>query len=541
MITTRFISSLEKVFQEKEPTNIEFNRIIYKNEPYSFQFCLTSDKKGHLYLEIDSNIKDYIDICQVEYVPACKADYIKKDDYRIFTERTSTYYPDVLEELPSYINVTPGYWTSLWVTVKAGLPAGDYKIRFKTGDFYVRDLLSDDTFEFSVSDVQLVPCDIPITCWIYYDCIAKAHNLKLFSQNYYKMLKKYLLDCLQMGVNTIFVPIFPHPNRMKSNQKQTNVQLLDFERRDGKYYFDFSRLEKFINFAIKCGLQYFEFAHIASQQGACFAPTIFGTENGQLKEFFGINTSCEDKEYQYFLTEVFIALREYLIRKGIYQNCYFHISDEPLLSHYKAYNSIGSVLRKAIPDGKIIDALYDYKFTESNILDYPVVGTNNVAPFLDNGKDIWVYNCCDQSYDYLSNRFLNFPLLRMRVIGVQLYLNNAKGFLHWAYNYWFVNHELINPRYVTDAGNSSPAGDPFIVYYGKNGPVNSIREKTFAEAMCDYRALKTLESYKGKTFVMNLLKEYGFVGFNTYTHDEKIFMQFTNKLHNLIKDSQKSV
>lgn len=540
MITTRFISSLEKIFQDIEPKNEVFDRNVYLGEPFSFQFCLKSDTIGNLYFDIESDAKDYIQIHKISYVPALLADYVEKDDYRIFTERSSTYYPDILDPRPQYIRVVPGYWVSLWVTVKAGLPAGQYKIRFRTGDYYVRDLLSDDTFTFSVSGIRLLPCDIPVTCWIYYDCIAAAHRVQLFSHRFFKILKNYLKNCVSHGINTVFVPLVSHPRRDENSYKPKTVQLLEVEKKNGKYLFDFSKLEVFIDIAIKCGIKYFEFSHFASQQGVKYTPKIIGKENGEEKVLFHYDTPCSSREYIGFLKEMLQGLRGFLERKGIMTNCFFHVSDEPFLAHLDAYQNIGNLVRKEIPDGKIIDAVNNYEFGKLGILDYPVVGTNNAKNFLTDNMDIWVYYCCDQSGNYLSNRFFNFPLLRTRVIGVQLYLNHIKGFLHWAYNDWhdMTSGEIINPRYVADGGGVYPAGDCFLVYPGQDGPVDSIREEVFADGLRDYRALKTLEKYRGREFVVKLLEKYGFSDFTIYPHDEKVFMRFVGELHELIRESE---
>ena len=101
--------------------------------------------------------------------------------------------------------------------------------------------------------------------------------------------------------------------------------------------------------------------------------------------------------------------------------------------------------------------------------------------------------------------------------------------------------ELINHRYVSDGGGALPAGGCFIVYPGKDRPVNSIWEEVFADGLRDYRALKTLEKYKGRKFVMDVLDKFGFSAFTTYPHEEKIFMQFIGKVHDLILQAEQII
>ena len=535
MIITKFVSPLEKVFRENEPRDTLIDRVAYSNESLCFQLCLTTTQTGRLYLKTESEINDHIEICELKYVPALMADYVEKDDYRIFTERTSTYYPDLLEPLGSSFIVTEGYWTTLWVTIKPGLSPGNYSIRFITGDYEYCDVLSDDIFDFSVCDIALERCDIPVSCWMYYDCIAAAHRAPLFSEKFYDILDNYFITAEENGINTVFVPLFAQ-RIPKKNSK--DMQLIDIRKIGGRYSFDFSGLNRFIDHAMRCGFSNFEFTHIASTKEGKFCPRITADDGQGKYLLFGEKDSAQSPEYHLFLKEFFPRLFDYLKEKQISENCYFHIFDEPGQRTAEAYEALGSIMRECLPQGKLIDAVNDFCFSEMNILDYPVVGTNNVSPFIESNKNIWVYYCCDQSGQYLSNRFFNFTLLRTRVIGVQLYLNDVKGFLHWAYNDWhdMNTYQVIEPRFVSDGGGVLPAGDTFLVYPGDKQADVSIRLKAFAEGIKDYRTLKTLENKMGRKSVLSILRKYGFDGFCKYTHDENTFVKFWIFVRELLAD-----
>lgn len=534
MIITKFISPLEKVFPEKEPSDTFIDRTAYLNENLHFQLCLTTTQTGRLYLKIESDVNDFIEVREVKYVPALMADYVEKDDYRIFQERTSTYYPDVLEPLDRCIFVTEGYWTTLWITVKPGLSPGKYSIRFVTGDYEYRDVLSDDTFEFSVCDTALDRCDIPVSCWMYYDCIAAAHRAPLFSKKFYEVLDNYFINAVENGINTVFVPLFAQ-HIPKKNAK--NVQLITVRKIEGGYAFDFSGLDRFIDHAIRCGFSNFEFSHIASVKEGKYCPRILADDGQREYLLFSEKESAQSPKYHDFLKIFFPQLFAYLKKKKISENCYFHIFDEPTKRTAETYRALGKIVRESLPQGKLIDAVNDLCFSEMGILDYPVVGTNNVRPFIESNKAAWVYYCCDQSGQYLSNRFFNFTLLRTRVIGLQLYLNSAKGFLHWAFNDWhdMRTYQIIEPRFISDGGGVLPAGDAFLVYPGDKKPVGSIRLNAFAEGIKDYRTLKSLERKIGREKVLDILRENGFEGYGKYTHDEKTFINFWISVRKLLE------
>jgi hypothetical protein len=94
-------------------------------------------------------------------------------------------------------------------------------------------------------------------------------------------------------------------------------------------------------------------------------------------------------------------------------------------------------------------------------------------------------------------RLLDTPLPKLRMAGWLFYKLNARGFLHWGHNYWFVfcTSTISNP--FTNPGMSAypgtPLGDCFVVYPGDNGPISSIRWEVFAESLQDYAMLQTAE------------------------------------------------
>ena len=105
---------------------------------------------------------------------------------------------------------------------------------------------------------------------------------------------------------------------------------------------------------------------------------------------------------------------------------------------------------------------------------------------------------------------------RNRQLGFQMYLERAKGFLQWGFNFYNGNHseERINPFVTTDGNATWPAGDPFIVYPGPGGqPEGSIRQMVFGEALQDQRACSMLERYTGRAHVCDLIREAGITGF----------------------------
>jgi hypothetical protein len=128
-------------------------------------------------------------------------------------------------------------------------------------------------------------------------------------------------------------------------------------------------------------------------------------------------------------------------------------------------------------------------------VDMPVPEVSRAKRFVDEGIPCWTYFCCAPLGPWL-NRLLSTPLAKVRMSGWLFYRFQQQGFLHWGYNYWYrrQTRQLIDP-FLTSDGEGWPgwqSGDPFMVYPGAEGPLDSIRWEIFSESLEDYRLLQTL-------------------------------------------------
>lgn len=93
------------------------------------------------------------------------------------------------------------------------------------------------------------------------------------------------------------------------------------------------------------------------------------------------------------------------------------------------------------------------------------------------GETVWTYVCCGPEGEWL-NRFLDFHLIRGRLLFWGCARNRISGFLHWGFNQFpggmdpFKGTSCPND---TGIGTAFPCGDSFLVYPGKEGPEISMR------------------------------------------------------------------
>ena len=129
------------------------------------------------------------------------------------------------------------------------------------------------------------------------------------------------------------------------------------------------------------------------------------------------------------------------------------------------------------------------------------------------------------------------PSQRNRVLGLQLYEQDRKGFLHWGFNFYnsILSCYPINPFMSSDAGGGFPAGDAFVVYPGKDGALDSLRLEVFYDGLQDRMALKLLEKYSSREEVLNMLHQEGVNGWTKYPRSDVWHLQFRERINEKIK------
>ena len=532
------LSSLAKVF----PTKIYGNSIekaeVVKGQNFSNQLALKGEANEYSF-EILSDIKEYIKVSRVGYVPMTMPTYENCRDEDYLTKEKGLC-PDPLYPLDnSKVSVGEDY-TTLWlnITVPRDIEAKEHKITVSFVENGAE--IAKKDFVLTVHNFVLPEQELIFTQWFHTDCIADVHKVGVYSEEHWSLIEKYIEMASLHGINMILVPVLTPPLDTEVGGERTTVQLVQIEKQGKKYFFDFSRLERFIDVCLKYNIKYFEINHMFTQWGAKNAPKVVATVDGKEEKIFGWETDASSKEYIGFLKQLVPEIIETFKKKGIENKyLYFHVSDEPGESCIKEYEKAYKSLKKLIVGCEQIDALSHFGFYQKKIIKTPIVATNAIEPFLEaKVKNLWCYYCCAQHED-VANRFMAMPLYRNRIIGVQMYKCSIVGFLHWGYNFYNLQYSKakINPYEVTDAGGSFPSGDSFSVYPYENGAIPSIRLKVFKNALEDMQLLTLLEQKIGKQAVVELIDRVAGmdVKFNAYPKNEAFFEKLCEEVFKLLQ------
>ncbi len=536
MIKLTLHDSLQKVKYGDKPKKILKKISALKDERVNFFAYIECDKNCLCDIQLKGVSSDIVLVRKLEEIDVKFPIYENADDY-ILSKDAGKYYDILREHKDKNILLTAGQNNLFFISL-----CFDKKVQ-KAGDVCLKvDLKAENEcvskqFLLEIIDCNLKENDLTISNWMHYDCMANEHGVKLFSKEFYNVFDNYLKSYTEHGNNTLLVPLFTPPLDTAVGAERLTAQLVDINYDGEKYSFNFARLNEFLDFITARGIKYFEFSHLFTQWGLEACPKIMVKEGDKIYNKFGWEVKSDDDSYLNFLDAFLKALVEFITKKGIEKNCFFHLSDEPNESHLERYEKLFKFVKQRIGALKVVDALSSFEFYTRNISDNPFVSIDHAKKYIENKAPHSVYNCCIPCNNYYTNRFICFSLARMRALGALMYFNNAKGYLHWGYNFYNAQYstQAINPYETADALGKFPAGDAFIVYPTNNGCIDSVRHETFLESLQDYRALKTLESLIGEQRTKKFLKNFKLNGYNEYPKSSEKFLKMREKINKKIK------
>jgi hypothetical protein len=549
------MSSLEKCFltdniADKEERT-EFT--VFRNQPFACQIGFWAEGeeingligyKSRYKLKTDGNLKPYATLRRVVNVPSeYPCNETTCDD--LYLKREPGLFPDLLQPLhyEDSISLTHRQLHAIWIS--ADFPedaeAGVYSLTVAVIYPPTGETLCEKTVTVRMLDALLPPQKLIHTEWFYTDCLAEYYHTRAFSEKHWTIIENFLACAAKNGISMILTPIFTPELDTYIGGERLTTQLLDITvTGKNQYEFGFEKVERWIDLCRKVGVRYFEIPHFFTQWGAAHAPKIIATVNGKKKRIFGWETDACGEEYSSFLAQMITALVKFLEDKGVAQNTYFHISDEPHLEHLEQYLRCKKQIEPYLNGLPILDALSDYAFYESGALQTPAPAIKHLRPFLENKvENLWAYYCGDSGVKTIARnvtgRMMAMPLFRTRILGVQLWQHNIKGFLHWGFNFYNNqnSYERIDPFLYTDCEFFAPSGDAFLVYPGDNGqPWDSIRLNALREGMEDMRLLDLCSEKLGRERVEEIITEVAGmeITFNDYPHDTNFLNRLRDRL-----------
>jgi hypothetical protein len=400
--------------------------------------------------------------------------------------------PDHLREEKS-VSVKAGTNQPIWLTVYVpkGCEPGTYKgtISIKAdflplaGSRPVGGTVETDVPISAKVHPVLLPDErtLYLTNWFSPWNIAKFHGMEMYSEPYWKMLEAYARCMADHRQNTVI----------------TQVMDLITIRYDaqGNRSFDFSRFDRWVELFKKAGvIGTIEGGHLGGRgpweatDFDAYRPETLNAD-GSVRPKPSVKVTSDDERE--FLSYFLPALQQHLEEKG-WLGCYVqHLCDEPIPENAESYKKLYSYVKEFGPKLKTIDAAMCNQIAGSIDIwvPQPQHYENDIKFFEERrkaGDEIWFYTCLSPKGKYL-NRFLDYQLIRTRLMHWANYKFGLTGYLHWGFNYW------RGDPYTDLQSDWLPPGDSHIVYPGKRGPMSSIRLEALRDGVEDFELLKLLE------------------------------------------------
>jgi len=335
-------------------------------------------------------------------------------------------------------------------------------------------------FTVNVYPVEIPPVNqshLNYVNWLNLGNICDDHNVEIWSEPFWGMLRKYA-QLMARGRQNTFWFIWSDFFKFKPDGSVAEF----YEQ----------RLDRYIDTFLSEGLTTIQGAPFARRRDWSSDAFLVAVPTSDGREILAV--SEEGQKIIRSMAGPIIALMK---KNGWEFRWYQGVFDEPTDEYVDRYKTTVALLKSMKPDLRILEATMTISL--SGIIDCwcPQVQEyqKNAAFFEERkaaGDAVWVYTCLAPGGPWI-NRLVDQERLRQVYVGWACAKYDLQGFLHWGFNMHGGKpfEELV--RIYGGPTNYLPAGDSHIVYPGRKGPISSQRFEAHRIGMEDYELLYLLK------------------------------------------------
>ncbi len=423
-------------------------------------------------------------------------------------------YPDPLLE-KERIDVPAGRAQPIWITIPVPVDSAPGLYR---GALHVRARLAGQTtratcpIEVEVFPVTVEDSRLRVTNWFAMHARHMEIDPKPETPEYYALLRRYARNMADHRQNVAII---------------SPLSLARFQPgNDGKLLIDFSQFDKWVTIFQEEGvIGLIEGGHIGGRKKGWDSPlvvTIREVIDGKIRSR---RVDPASAEADAFYARFFPALVRHLKAKGWLDIYTQHLADEPIASNIKSYRAMARLARKYAPELKIIEACHTKDLVGA--IDVWVPQLNYLHRDFQHyrerrraGDQVWFYTCVFPQGEY-ANRFIEQRLIKTRLLHWINFRYGITGYLHWGYNWWTAQDPFTHLTRPHGGPPYLPAGDAWIVYPGKDGPLDSIRHEAMRDGIADYELLMMLKE-RSPALAKRLVEKH-ILDFDKYNTDVEAF------------------
>ncbi len=520
------VDSLTKVFEDDSPGK---NRapddawLIARNGHASLQFAVRASKPvAALDVSVELAGRLETQVRHLGYVPV-RANPPDSPADEVVRPAPGRFPDPLFEDFPFKLDAQQT--TAIWITVyaPAGTKPGTYN-----GEATFREAskgLARIPFQIQVASAA-VPAkqSLKVTTWfdLSPERLGRYYDIGSDPERYWTTAGNIVRVLADHRQNVLITPV---------------LALTDPHLAGGAISYDFSRLDRWIETFTRLGaLDLIEGSHLIDRASGYDSPlsiAVFTVENGDVRR---MNVGADDPRAEAHLNSFLPALYAHLQQKGWLNRYVQHVLDEAHGTEPPVYLRYVGIIRKNLPGVPTVDAIDQTAGVLGDACDIWVPQLGKFDADLDairahvaKGGQAWFYTCLYPQKRYL-NRFVDYPLLKTRLLHWFNFRYDFTGFLHWGGNYWDNDpYANVEPA-IEDGKEVLPAGDAFITYpwREKNSIHSSIRFEAERDGIEDYELLHGLAA-TDPTKARRLASE-AIPGLTDYVRDVATFRRLQRQL-----------
>lgn len=401
-------------------------------------------------------------------------------------------FPDPLLELDE-IDVPGALAQPVWVTIPVALDAaaGLYRSQAEIiGTIGGKEQRLAQPLEVRVYPVTVAKTRLWVTQWFSPHALHMEEPPEPDSDAFYSLLARYARNMAEHRQNVALIS----PLSLATYSSDANDALL----------VDFSRFDRWVRIFKDAGvIGMIEGGHFGGREGGWECNFVVGIQEVKDGKVTARSVEPDTQEADTFYAQFLPALVRHLKERGWLSDYVQHLADEPIASNLESYRQMAALVHKYAPELRIIEACHtkdlvgamDIWVPQLNYLhdDFEHYHARQAA-----GEEVWFYTCVFPQGEY-ANRFIEQPLIKTRLLHWINFRYGVTGYLHWGYNQWTADSPFTHTTRPHGGPPYLPAGDPWIVYPGKNGPLDSIRFEAMRDGIVDHELLSMLAEEDAET------------------------------------------
>jgi len=313
--------------------------------------------------------------------------------------------------------------------------------------------------------------------WQYPAPIARIHNVPLWSDEHFEIMRSYFVTLANAGQKVITANIIEQPWGLDHVHFDDPSLIKWIKKTDGTWKYDYTIFDKYIPFMMSCGI---------TGRINCYTMITWDLSfiywDEALGKFNSMTLSPGSDEYYQFWHGMLTEFTRHLKEKGWFEKTAIAMDERPV----ESMQVVIDILKKIDPAWKIALAGDTYHpEIEENIWDYCLASylkfdDDVLARRKAEGKPTTFYTACVEEY---PNGYTSSPPAENTFLAWHAAAKGYTGYLFWAYNTW-VKDPLRDTRW-----KRYPAGELFEFY---PGPRTCIRFEKLIEGIQDFEKIRIL-------------------------------------------------